>query len=464
LDQVRRACEAQPDVFPYTVILIDWQIAGMDGWETARKLRELAHMGTGAAPVIIMLSANGKLDLASRSEEDQALVNGLVVKPVTASMILDAVMDASSENPSIRRLSAGRFGKRQLAGMRILVVEDNLINQQIAEELLSAEGALVSLAADGQLGVDAVRAAAPQFDAVLMDVQMPVMDGYAATRAIRTELWMDDLPIIAMTANAMPGDWESCIAAGMNDHIGKPFDMAKLVSLLIASTGYQAPEVNVSSNGTRMLEPGNVPHIDGLELKEALARMSGARFLYRRTAQDYLQILSRIQAELQEDAKGSDRKVAARTLHTLKGNAATLGLTALEKEAKRLERVWKSGVEIDAFQQDIDGLGHYIAQAESLLNRAIAELDAVPPQQDLRDAAQMPLPNKGGLLEILQQLGALLEQSDMEALQKFAEVRTQLEALPDGLFDELDAALQDMEFQAAHHICMKAQAVLKASQ
>jgi CheY-like chemotaxis protein len=122
--------------------------------------------------------------------------------------------------------------QRSLAGLRLLVVEDNLINQQVAQELLSHEGALIEIAADGQLGVAAVAAANPPFDAVLMDLQMPVMDGLDATRAIRTVLGLTDLPIIAMTANAMASDRAACLAAGMNDHVGKPFNLPMLIKLL----------------------------------------------------------------------------------------------------------------------------------------------------------------------------------------------------------------------------------------
>jgi CheY-like chemotaxis protein len=120
----------------------------------------------------------------------------------------------------------------RLHGMHILVVDDNLINQQVARELLSKEGAVVTLAGDGQLGVNAVAEASPMFDVVLMDLQMPVMDGYAATRKIRQELGLLALPIIAMTANAMASDRQACLDAGMNEHVGKPFDFSALVALL----------------------------------------------------------------------------------------------------------------------------------------------------------------------------------------------------------------------------------------
>jgi CheY-like chemotaxis protein len=122
---------------------------------------------------------------------------------------------------------------KRLQGLRVLVVEDNKINQMVARGLLSKEGADITMADNGQLGVAAVAAAQPPFDAVLMDVQMPVMDGYAATRAIRNELGLVALPIIAMTANAMASDRVSCLEAGMDDHVGKPFDLDHLVATIL---------------------------------------------------------------------------------------------------------------------------------------------------------------------------------------------------------------------------------------
>ena len=121
----------------------------------------------------------------------------------------------------------------RLAGLRLLVVEDNKVNQLVAQGLLAKEGALVTLADDGQLGVSAVARAQPPFDAVLMDLQMPVMDGYTATRAIRNDLGLLKLPIIAMTANAMAADRTACLEAGMDEHIGKPFELDHLVATLL---------------------------------------------------------------------------------------------------------------------------------------------------------------------------------------------------------------------------------------
>jgi two-component system sensor histidine kinase/response regulator len=222
---------------PYEVIFMDSQMPEMDGWEASQRIRRLSS--AAVAPIIVMVSAHGRELLSERSAAEHALINGFLVKPVTASMLLEAVANAKAsaslaaqgQNPTAPRAAVK---PKRLQGLRLLVVEDNKINQMVAKGLLTQEGARVTLADNGSLGLAAVAAEQPPFDVVLMDVQMPVMDGYAATRAIRQELGLTTLPIIAMTANAMASDRAACLAAGMNDHVGKPFELDHLVAMLLS--------------------------------------------------------------------------------------------------------------------------------------------------------------------------------------------------------------------------------------
>ena len=227
---------------PYQVIFMDWRMPEWDGWETTRRIRE-ATQGTG--PLILMVSANGRAMMAERTADEQALLNGFLVKPVTASMLLDAVMDAQAAsataatgaNPAAPQTLAK---PQRLQGMKLLVVEDNKINQLVAKGLLKQEGADITLADNGRIAVDLLSARPDAFEAVLMDVQMPVMDGYEATRTLRALPGFANLPVIAMTANAMASDREACLAAGMNDHVGKPFEIDHLVATLRHFTGRPA--------------------------------------------------------------------------------------------------------------------------------------------------------------------------------------------------------------------------------
>jgi len=227
----------------YQAIFMDWQMPDLDGWQTSQRIRELtAAPGSTEPPVIMMVTAHGRDLLSQSTVHEQTLLNGYLVKPVTASMLLDVIADAQAASATAAaghnpRAPQAVLSPQRLLGLRLLVVEDNEINQMVAEGLLSAEGADITLADDGQLGVDAVTNTRIPFDVVLMDLQMPVMDGYTATRIIRQELGLVDLPIIAMTANAMASDRAACLEAGMNDHVGKPFALDDLVEMLLRYSG-----------------------------------------------------------------------------------------------------------------------------------------------------------------------------------------------------------------------------------
>ena len=221
---------------PYDVIFLDWQMPEMDGWETNERIQRcIAEKPSLQAPKVFMVTAHGRDMLSQRTAHEQAALSGFLVKPVTASMLQDTVTGSGIVATPVQ----APVRKKRLQGMRLLVVEDNKINQMVAHGLLSQEGAIVTLADNGALGVEAVAGMSPAFDVVLMDLQMPVMDGFAATRAIRQGLGLVELPIIAMTANAMASDREACLAAGMDDHVGKPFELGHLVTTLLRLSGRQ---------------------------------------------------------------------------------------------------------------------------------------------------------------------------------------------------------------------------------
>jgi CheY-like chemotaxis protein len=339
--------------------------------------------------------------------------------------------------------------------MRILVVEDNLINQQIAEELLSAEGAMVALAANGQLGVEAVAAAAPQFDVVLMDVQMPVLDGYGATRAIREDLRLVDLPIIAMTANAMASDRHACLAAGMNEHIGKPFDVAKLVSLLIRMTGIHVDHAQSDLREELPPHATPVPNVAGLDIQTALNRMSGMRSLYLRTAKDFVKILDTTIPQLQLCLKDGDKRQAMMRLHSLKGNAGTLGAMDLAAKAAVLEKLCTTGAGMHECEAGLAQFEVIVCSTKEKMLKAIALFGA-------DTVAAMAVPGNvisgtvsQASLNALKSIAALAKASNMEVLQEYAQTRVLIAEFPTELVDALDVALQDLDMESAASLCEK---------
>jgi CheY-like chemotaxis protein len=219
---------------PCDVVFIDGQWSAIEAWQASQRQR-LAR-GEVKPVVVTMVTAQGREMLSRQGLFDDPDQGCFLVKPVTASMIFDAVVDAWLGGGGERQsLIAPHAPTGSLKGLRLLVVEDNANNRQVAQELLMAEGAEVALAENGLQGVQAVFAAEGAFDAVLMDLQMPVMDGLMATARIRERFDQQALPIIAMTANAMASDRQACLEAGMNSHVGKPFELDDLVSALLSA-------------------------------------------------------------------------------------------------------------------------------------------------------------------------------------------------------------------------------------
>ena len=443
------------DQFPYNTILVDGQLPGIDGWQTAMRLQQLRANATD--PIILMLSAQGLDILTKRKQDAQFAPIGFVVKPITASMLQQAVAGARAEQGRTAHTPLMPHLKhRPLTGLRLLLVEDNLINQQVAQELLNAEGAVVTIAENGQLGVDAVANARIPFDAVLMDLQMPVMDGLQATRAIRTELGEISLPIIAMTANAMDADRKTCLTAGMNDYIGKPFDLAQLVSILLRQTGRD------QQHQLRRLPVHAVRGQNAiLDIDRALERLNGNRDLYARILQSFLTDISDASGQLRRLLDTQQVAQAGRLLHTLKGTSATVGaaqLAAVLASAESALNVANGQLEIEQLLADVEAA---LPQARG----AIEEMLQHQIQADEAVTSHVTLPHpddKQHLFESLQKLAFLLESSNMDALTLHAGLKRTSEDLSNEQWHQLDQAIAVLDFSQAQQHCRKMITTLEA--
>ena len=431
--------------FPFDAVYIDWQMPGMDGWETVRRMRALCEQAGHVPPKVVMVTANVRHSLAQRTQEEQAMLSGFLVKPVTASMMQEAVLDGGAPSARLQQAKLAGSSLRSLEGLRILVVEDNLINQQVAEELLMHEGAQVILAANGLLGFEAVATTTPPFDAVLMDLQMPVLDGFGATRRIRQELGLQDLPIIAMTANAMASDREACLAAGMNDHIGKPFDLPALVALLLRFAG--RPVLAVATPAAAEPQAASLaeePAVGAIiDVTGALERMGNMRALYRRSLEMFAQSLPGMLQEFQSLLPAQLAEAAAR-MHTLKGTAATLGAMPLSSLASRLEKLCSGDAPVVPDAATIALLEATVNEALAATAEAMATLDSPAPA-----SAQPPTQPKDGAAVLLAELDTLLAANDMNALACFADGRAVLESLPPAALEALEEAMQMLDFERA---------------
>jgi PAS domain S-box-containing protein len=218
---------------PYDLVLMDWKMPVMDGVEATG---QIGAQNLHKAPTVIMVTAFGREEAMASASERGVQIHNVLTKPVTPSTLLEAIGETLHKGVSITTRSEERAENHSeavvsLKGARVLLVEDNDMNQELAMELLANAGIDVTLAVNGQDALDKI-SAEPRFDGVLMDCQMPVMDGYTATREIRKNPAFKDLPIIAMTANAMAGDREKVIEAGMNDHIAKPLNVGAMFSTI----------------------------------------------------------------------------------------------------------------------------------------------------------------------------------------------------------------------------------------
>src|SRR6185436_17476281 len=182
----------------------------------------------GRQPVLVMVTAFGREEI--RDEAERLDIEGFLLKPVTKSMLVDTLVTLFSPESGETQAASGLAGEEgvRLDGLRVLLVEDNEINQQVARELIEGVGGKVTVANDGRQGVERLEQAGDPlpYDVVLMDIQMPEMDGYQATARLRSQTRFAKLPIVAMTAHATLEEKQRCVAAGMNDHVGKPVDPA----------------------------------------------------------------------------------------------------------------------------------------------------------------------------------------------------------------------------------------------
>lgn len=393
----------------FDLVLMDWQMPKMDGMQAARKL-----MDVPGAPAVIMVTSFGREDAINSAEMQRINLDHVLTKPVTQSNLLEALGGALKKGIAIAGRSQEKNATqaewmKQLSGARILLTEDNEMNQDLAMELLSQAGIHVTIANHGQEALDILHAN-PHFDGVLMDCQMPVMDGYTATREIRKLPHFANLPIIAMTANAMAGDREKVLEAGMWDHIAKPLNVQAMFGTIAK---WIKPAVPTSSIGTQSRSDASsstqssLPHLKGIDVRVGLNTTMNNESLYRRLLSKFYQGQKDFSGAFLLAQKGDDTDAAMRCAHTLKGNAGNIGAKGVQRVAGELEEACKNHVAEVQIQNLLAllliELGPVIESLATLEGNGINST----PQATALDAEQ--LKNK------LDTLRLLLEDSDGDA-------------------------------------------------
>ena len=374
-------------IHPFDLVFMDWKMPGMDGLTASEKIKN--HPDLAKKPKIIMVTAYGREEIMNQA--DQIGLDGFLIKPVTPSILLDAAMaafgkEAASGSRHRRGPGAEPEGVAHIRGAQVLLVEDNEINQQVAQEILGGAGLTVTTVGDGRQAVDAVQAA--NYHAVLMDIQMPVMDGYEASRRIR-ELELEaqssklkgkkadevsasgfelsarsgSIPIIAMTANAMAGDREKAMEAGMNDHVAKPIDVNQLFSCLaqwirpgVRGFTPKADTAKTSEAAPTPPEDQLPKTIEGINLKEGLMRVGGNEKLYRSILMKLRDDYAKTDQEIKGLLKSGEPGEAERLAHSIKGVAGNVGAGPLQEAAAELEHAIKEGEE-DSYKDMISAFG-----------------------------------------------------------------------------------------------------------
>jgi PAS domain S-box-containing protein len=368
---LRAVARADAQDHPYELLLLDWKMPGMDGVECAQRLAQAEHRHR--APTVLMLTAFGRDEALRQLAAVQTTVAAMLTKPVTPSSLLDACGTAlgiaSARSTRVaQREEALASHQARLSGARILLVEDNTINQELARDLLSRAGIVVSLAADGQEALDILER--ERFDGVLMDCQMPVLDGYSATRALRERERLRDLPVIAMTANAMVGDRDKVLEAGMNDHIAKPIKVDDLFATLARWVHPAEPSALPPDSISGALDV-----LPGIDVDAGLAGVMGNQRLYRRLLGMFRDRERDFAARFRAACASGDRAAAARLAHDLKSVSGTLGVHALQRAAAVLEHACRR----ETRQEDIDNL---VESVEGLLEPVITGLQGLDPGRD----------------------------------------------------------------------------------
>ncbi len=448
---------------PYDLVFMDWKMPGKDGVETTKEIQTSELIEN--VPTVIMVTAYGREELSNAA--NQIDISGFLTKPVTASGLLDSILlamgkDIVSERHVAEKDNLAENAIDNLQGVKLLLVEDNEMNQELAMELLTMNGLLVTLAENGQEALDELTR--QTFDGILMDCQMPVMDGYTATKAIRAQAKYESLPIIAMTANAMAEDKARVIACGMNDHIAKPINVNGMFITMAKWITPKNPKASVITQSNLSTNDSNeteIPNVLGIDTEAGLAVTQNNKALYLKLLKRFSTSYQNFEQLFLDAIQDSDEKAAIRCAHTLKGTAGNIGAKSIQSSAKLLEQACE-----DAFESGFLKVnGEANEKILGLLNDVIQDL--VPVIKELsklstpaRLVADSQVLDKSKIKPIFSELEELIDDFDTDA----SDVLEQLEPLFQGTeyyqqVSELIEAVDAYDFDTAMTIfsALKAQ-------
>ena len=423
--------ESDRRALPYDLVLMDWKMPVMDGVEATRQIAEQNPIG---APTVIMVTAFGREEAMASASQRGVQIQSVLTKPVTPSTLLEAIAETLHRGMEVTTRSEERaeshtWAMATLAGARLLLVEDNEMNQELALELLANAGIEAVLAVNGQVALDML-AKDSSFDGVLMDCQMPVMDGYTATREIRKNPACKDLPIIAMTANAMSGDKEKVLEAGMWDHIAKPLNVEEMFATIAkwirpkAQVATKTEAAHASSTGAAaQKEPekptqeaaaktvSGLPALPGIDIKAGMATTMDNEKLYTRLLVKFRDSQGDFANLFAAARNDPDATAAARAAHTLKGTAGNIGAKGVQAAAAELEHACLG----DATPEEVGRLLALTLQELAPVTDGLRAVGAVAAPAPAASGVQPNAANTAAVAEALERLTMLLKDSDADA-------------------------------------------------
>jgi two-component system sensor histidine kinase/response regulator len=409
---------------PYDIVLMDWRMPTMDGLETARRIREdrrLKHV-----PAVLMVTAYGREEVTHRAE--QLGLQGVLIKPLTESVLFDTIVTilvpSDSETPADNddTISLPSAANAALQGKRVLVVDDNAFNREVATDFLLAAGVVVETADDGQAAIEKISAG--QFDAVLMDTHMPRMDGLTAARELRRDPRWAKLPIISLTAQARREDYEASLAAGMNAYLTKPIDEKLLYRTLIEVMTLHRAVDTESTVSSPKISPA-----EDFELDAVLQRLRG-RSSVTRLLQGFVRDFADAPQRLRDMLAANDGDGLASLVHAVKGGASYLSSNAFFAAGDSIEHATRSGNwelvqrELPEYAERIERL---IVSVRTAIEASAGEDEpkaAVDPQRVIADIRQaVPLIEKGdyAAAAVLERIRAALTGTKHEELARAAQ-------------------------------------------
>ncbi len=468
-EAVAQARAAEQAGRPCEIAFVDWKMPGMDGFDTHRALAQLPH-----PPHTVIVTAAGRDDV--QSELERAGLQLMLSKPVSPSQLFDAAMQALGGQAWSSDGRAAQAPRRAahlsaIAGARVLLVDDNDLNQQVGAELLSGAGLVVDVAQNGQVALDML--AQTPYDLVLMDMQMPVMDGLTATRHLRQNPAWAQLPVLAMTANAMSRDRDLCLEAGMNGHLAKPIDPDELFAALLqwiaprATGAAAADRLNAELQGQPAGDaesPQAPPHpapalsaddalrcIPGLDVTAGLRRVLDKRPAYEGLLRKFVAGQAHAVQATRTALAAGQHDEAQRAMHTLKGTAGTIGASALAALAQQAE-------EAIAQKTSPELTEPLLEPVEAACRALVTALQQALPADEVADADTGPglQIDASAARALVAQLDALLSDDDSDAIEIFKDSAPALQTLLGPAYGQMKRSLDSYDFVEARAILRQA--------